>query len=113
MGKEFIRKYLGIVEHLKEYFERTDNSLDKVEIEQLSGYNNAIVFVLLSCIRKHLEKYNPDAFCSLAVTVFHILLAKIQQITYNIYNKRSYFFAVYRQSECVFLLEELQEDFTI
>lgn len=44
--EEFIRKYLGIVEQLKEYFERTDNSLDKVEIEQLSGYNNAIVFVL-------------------------------------------------------------------
>lgn len=44
--EEFIRKYLGIEEQLKEYFERTDNSLDKVEIEQLSGYNNAIVFVL-------------------------------------------------------------------
>lgn len=46
LEEEFIKKYLGIVEQLKEYFERTDNSFDKVEVEQLSGYNNAIVFVL-------------------------------------------------------------------
>lgn len=40
----FIEKYIKKIKHLKERFERVDNT--EIEIEQLSGYNNAIIFVL-------------------------------------------------------------------
>lgn len=43
---EFINKYFKIVESLNERFERLNIIEDKVEIEQLTGYNNAIIFIL-------------------------------------------------------------------
>lgn len=39
----FIYKYFKKIENLKDSF---DSISDKVEVEQLSGYNNAIIFVL-------------------------------------------------------------------
>lgn len=42
----FIKKYFENLEQIKKYFEGEEKVSDEAEIEQLSGYNNGIVFVL-------------------------------------------------------------------
>lgn len=46
--ERFLNKYLKTLKHLQERFETIEHSggASNIEIEQLSGYNNAIVFVL-------------------------------------------------------------------
>lgn len=43
---KFVDKYLKIIEQLKCQFDDVDYGKQVEQIEQLSGYNNAIVFVL-------------------------------------------------------------------
>lgn len=42
----FVKKYFEILEKIKKYFEGEEKVSDEAEIEQLSGYNNGIVFAL-------------------------------------------------------------------
>lgn len=42
----FIKKYFENLEQIKKYFEGEEKVSDEAEIEQLSGYNNGIVFAL-------------------------------------------------------------------
>lgn len=44
--KAFIKKYFEILEQIKKCFEGEERVSDWDEIEQLSGYNNGIVFAL-------------------------------------------------------------------
>ncbi|MDD3174029.1 MAG: hypothetical protein PHF63_10355 [Herbinix sp.] len=46
---EFLNKYLKIVRGLEQQFENREIS-DEKEIEKVSGYNNAIIFIL-KCIK--------------------------------------------------------------